>query len=141
MLGGVIVDPDRGLEATTDGDVVVHAVVDALLGAAALDDIGTHFPSGDERWRGASSLELLEATRDMLRDLGFAIVNVDVTVIAQRVRIGPHRSAMRRHIAEALVIGVDVVSVKATTTDRLGFTGRDEGIAAMAVASLQRDRG
>ena len=140
VLGGVIVDEDRGLEATTDGDVAVHALIDALLGASALGDIGTHFPPGDGRWSGSSSLDLLAITRDMVRDRGYFVVNVDVTVVAQTGHVSPHRAQMQARIAETLQVDIDAVSVKATTTDHLGFTGRDEGIAAMAVASLEGKR-
>jgi 2-C-methyl-D-erythritol 2,4-cyclodiphosphate synthase len=137
VLGGVVVDAGRGVEATSDGDVAVHALIDALLGAAALGDLGTHFPSTDVRYRRIGSLELLERTRSLLRDEGLGVVNVDVTVIAQTVRVAPHRDEMRRSIAGVLRVDVAAVSVKATTTDHLGFTGRDEGVAAMAVASVE----
>ncbi|MDH3731477.1 MAG: 2-C-methyl-D-erythritol 2,4-cyclodiphosphate synthase [Acidimicrobiia bacterium] len=135
-LGGVVVDPARGLAATSDGDVVVHAVVDAVLGAAALGDLGTHFPSSDERWKGADSLQLLRNAVDSAAAVGFRPASVDVTVVAQSVMIGHHRSEMRTALARALGIDVDDVSVKATTTDGMGSIGNDEGIAAMAVATL-----
>ncbi len=135
-LGGVVVDDQQSVEATSDGDVAVHALIDALLGAAALGDLGSHFPSSDRRWHGAASLDLLARTRDELRAAGHTIGNVDVTVIAQSVRIAPHREAMRMAIATTLGIDVSAVSIKATTTDHLGLTGRGEGVAAMAVASI-----
>jgi 2-C-methyl-D-erythritol 2,4-cyclodiphosphate synthase len=136
VLGGVVVDANRGLDATSDGDVAVHAIIDALLGAGGLGDLGAHFPSSNPRFRGIDSLQLLEQTRHLLRGAGFGVVNVDVTIIAQTVRMAPHRDEMRRSIAAALDIDVTGVSVKATTTDHLGFTGRDEGIAAMAVGAV-----
>jgi 2-C-methyl-D-erythritol 2,4-cyclodiphosphate synthase len=138
VLGGVVVETARGLDATSDGDVAVHAIIDAMLGAAALGDLGSHFPSSDPQWHGASSLDLLGAVCRMVHDAGFVVANVDVTVIAQTVRVDPYREAIRRAVAP--VVGLDPadVSVKATTTDHMGFTGRDEGIAAMAVVAIDR---
>jgi 2-C-methyl-D-erythritol 2,4-cyclodiphosphate synthase len=136
-LGGVVVDVDRGVHATSDGDVAVHAVMDALLGAAALGDLGSHFPSGDPRWRGADSTALLATVVGMIGEHGWAVRHVDVTVIAQTVRVAPHREAMRKALAAVLAVPERQVSVKATTTDGMGFLGRDEGIAALAVATLQ----
>ena len=136
VLGGVVVDPNRGVEATSDGDVLVHAVIDALLGAAALGDLGTHYPSSDERWHGARSLDLLTDAVSKLSAAGWVPSNVDATVIAQTVRISPHREAMRTGLAESLGIDAAAVSVKATTTDHLGFTGRDEGLAVVATVSI-----
>jgi len=136
-IGGVIIDPVRGVEATSDGDVAIHALIDALLGAAALGDLGTHFPSSDEQWHGAASLDLLARTREMIAVSGYTILNVDVTVVSQSVRIAPHRQAIRTTVSDVLRIEPGCVSIKATSTDGLGFTGRDEGIAAMAVAAVR----
>jgi 2-C-methyl-D-erythritol 2,4-cyclodiphosphate synthase len=136
VLGGVVVDEGHGLVATSDGDVAIHALTDALLGAAALGDLGTHFPSSDPRWEGSSSLDLLARAVELLRERGLGVVNVDVTIIAQSIRVAPHREAMRSAIAGVLGVGEDAVSVKATTTDGLGFLGRDEGIAALATATV-----
>lgn len=140
VLGGVEVPhPDGlGLDGHSDADVLLHAVSDALLGAAALGDIGRHFPNTDERYRGADSLELLRQVRALLAETGWAPVNVDSMVLAERPRIGPHVDAMRERIAGALGVPVDAVSVKATTNERLGFEGREEGIAAHAVATIRR---
>ena len=137
LLGGVVVDEARGVDATSDGDVVAHALADALLGAAALGDLGTHFPPSDPRWEGADSMELLSAVVAMVADAGFAVSSVDVTVIAQTVRVSPHRDAIRRAVADVLRLDDPAVSVKATTTDGMGFTGRDEGIAAVAVVVVR----
>lgn len=137
VLGGVVVDEERGLDATSDGDVAVHALIDAMLGAAALGDLGSHFPSSDERWHGASSLDLLRHTAGLLASAGFAIANADVTIVAQDVRVSPYRDAMRSAIAEAIGVDVGAISVKATTTDGLGFAGRSEGIVATAVALIE----
>jgi len=124
--------------AHSDGDVVIHALCDALLGALALGDIGTHFPPSDERWRGADSRTFLRHCRELMRERGYVLGNADVTVIAERPKVGPHAAAMRERLAADLGCAVDAISVKATTSERLGFTGRGEGIAAMAVALLQR---
>ena len=136
VLGGVVVDEGHGLVATSDGDVAIHALTDALLGAAALGDLGTHFPSSDPRWEGSSSLDLLARAVELLGERGLGVVNVDVTIIAQSIRVAPHREAMRSAIAGVLGVGEEAVSVKATTTDGLGFLGRDEGIAALATATV-----
>jgi 2-C-methyl-D-erythritol 2,4-cyclodiphosphate synthase len=138
VLGGVTLPAATGVIATSDGDVAAHALADALLGAAALGDLGSHFPSSDPRWEGASSLQILEQVAALCAAEGLVIGNVDVTVVAEEVRIAPHREAMRTALAAALGIGVERVSVKATTTDGLGFVGSGEGIAAHAVATLQR---
>jgi 2-C-methyl-D-erythritol 2,4-cyclodiphosphate synthase len=137
VLGGVVFEGEDGLEGHSDADALTHAVIDALLGAAALGDIGSHFPSSDERWRGADSLALLREVVRLVADAGFAIVNVDATVIAEKPRISPKVAAMRARLAEALAIDVGYVSVKATTTDHLGAIGRGEGIGAMAIATLE----
>lgn len=138
VLGGVEIPHDAGLAGHSDGDALVHAIIDALLGAASRGDIGQWFPSSDQRWAGADSLDLLRIVVEALRNEGWRIGNVDATVIAQRPRIGPHIAAMRGRLADVLGLPVDAVSVKATTTDHLGALGRAEGIAAQAVALLVR---
>ena len=138
VLGGVRLDHPRGLVGHSDGDVLAHALTDALLGAAGLADIGALFPSDDERWRGADSLELLAEAYRQVREAGFELVNADCVLIGQEPRIAPHREEMRRRLAAALGVEAGAVNVRATTTDRLGFTGRGEGLAAQAVA-LVRD--
>src|SRR4051794_41093263 len=140
VLGGVEIPHEAGLAGHSDGDALVHALIDAILGAAARGDIGQWFPSNDQRYAGADSLELLRTVVDTLRAEGWHIGNVDITVIAQRPRIGPHIEAMRARLAPVLGISLDAVSVKATTTDHLGALGRAEGIAAQAVALLVRER-
>ena len=138
VLGGVTVDHPRGLAGHSDGDVIAHALTDALLGAAGLADIGALFPSDDQRYRGADSLDLLaEATRQV-RAAGFELVNADCVLVGEEPRIAPHRDEMRRRLGAALGVPADRVNVRATTTDRLGFTGRGEGLAAEAVALLRR---
>jgi 2-C-methyl-D-erythritol 2,4-cyclodiphosphate synthase len=137
VLGGVRIAHDRGLRAHSDGDVALHALCDALLGAAALGDIGQHFPPDDERWRGADSRRLLAAVLDRLAERGWRPVNVDITVACETPRLSPHVPAMREIIAGLLGAAVDAVSVKATTTEKLGFCGRGEGIAALAVALIR----
>ena len=139
VLGGVTIEHPRGLVGHSDGDVVAHAVTDALLGAAGLGDIGELFPSHDERYRGADSLELLSAAYLRVRAAGFKLVNVDCVVIGQEPRVAPYRAAMCGRLAEALDASSAQVNVRATTTDRLGFTGRGEGLAAQAVALLRID--
>jgi 2-C-methyl-D-erythritol 2,4-cyclodiphosphate synthase len=136
MLGGVRIPHDRGLQAHSDGDVALHALGDAMLGAAALGDIGRHFPPGDPEWAGADSRGLVRRVRDMLHGDGWSVVNVDLTIVCEQPRIGPHVRAMREAIAADLGIEPGQVSVKATTTETLGFCGRGEGIAASAVVLL-----
>lgn len=136
MLGGVRVPHDRGVTAHSDGDVVLHALCDAMLGALALGDIGTHFPPSDPRWKGADSRVFLRQCNAMLRERGWRVGNADVTVVCERPKVGPHARAMRELIAGELGIDVDDVGVKATTSERLGFTGRGEGIAALAACLL-----
>jgi 2-C-methyl-D-erythritol 2,4-cyclodiphosphate synthase len=136
MLGGVRIAHTRGVVAHSDGDVLLHAICDALLGAAALGDIGVHFPPGDARWRGADSRDLLRRARDLIREAGYAVGNVDATVVCEAPKVMPHASAMRAVIAVDLGCAVEQVSIKATTSERLGFVGRGEGIAALAVALL-----
>ncbi len=134
-LAGVVVDPARGVEATSDGDLVAHAVADALLGAAGLGDLGAHFPSSDSEWEGADSMVLLGRVAAMCS--GVRVTFLDVTVIAQQVRVAPHRSAIRESLAVVLGIEPGLVSVKATTTDGLGAIGAGEGIAATAVVTAE----
>ncbi len=135
-LAGVVVPSDRGLEGTSDADVAAHAVADALLGAVALGDLGSHFPSSDPRWEGANSMGLLVQVVALLAEAGHAPGNVDLTVVSQSVHVAPHRAAMRTNLASVLAVGVGAVSVKATTTDHIGAIGRDEGVAAIAVATI-----
>lgn len=137
ILGGVRLEAERGLAGHSDGDAAVHAIIDALLGAAALSDIGTHFPSSDERWRNASSLDLLKQTVILVASAGYAIVNVDATIVAQEPRIAPRVAEMRAALAGALGTGTGAISIKATTTDGLGAVGRSEGVAAYAVALIE----
>lgn len=136
VLGGVTIAGAPGLAGRSDADVVSHAVIDALLGAAALGDLGDHFPATAVP-EGVSSLELLSRTQALLATAGFRIANVDVTAVIQNVRVGPHRDEMRSRIAGALGLDLEAVSVKATTTDRLGFAGRGEGAEAIAVALVE----
>lgn len=137
-LGGVQIDHDKGLAGHSDADVAIHALVDAMIGAIALGDIGSHFPPSDPQWKGASSATFLRHAARLVADQGYMLANVDLTIMCEAPKIGPHRDSMRARIAELLEIDVSLVSVKATTTERLGFTGREEGIAAQAVATLQR---
>ena len=139
VLGGVPLAHDRGPVAHSDGDVLAHAIGDALLGALALGDLGTHFPDTEARWRGASSLHLLEAIAAMLQKRGARIANVDATVIAEAPKMAPHIAAMRVQLGRSLGIDPGRVSVKATTNERLGALGREEGIAAMATALVEVD--
>jgi 2-C-methyl-D-erythritol 2,4-cyclodiphosphate synthase len=138
VLGGVHIEYPRGLLGHSDGDVVAHALIDAVLGAADLGDIGTFFPSDDEQYRGASSLDLLWKAYREVRDAGWRLVNADCILIGEEPRIGDVRSQMSDRLAEALGVELGQVSVRATTTDGLGFTGRGEGLAAQAVALLSR---
>jgi 2-C-methyl-D-erythritol 4-phosphate cytidylyltransferase/2-C-methyl-D-erythritol 2,4-cyclodiphosphate synthase len=137
MLGGIEVPHARGLAGHSDADVVLHAITDALLGAAGLGDIGEHFPASDSRWKDAQSSLFLAHAVELLREKGALIDHVDCTVIAEAPKVGPHRAAMRARIAEIAGLSVEQVSVKATTTEGLGFTGRREGIAAQAIASIR----
>jgi 2-C-methyl-D-erythritol 2,4-cyclodiphosphate synthase len=138
VLAGVDFPEDRGLAGHSDGDVVSHALIDALLGAAGLGDIGELFPSGDPQWLDASSIRLLQRSYEVVKGAGFELVNADCILIGEQPRIAPHRDAMRARLAGALGIAPEQVAVRATTTDRLGFTGRGEGLAAQAVALLRR---
>ena len=139
VLGGVRIPHEFGLAAHSDGDVALHALCDALLGAAALGDIGQHFPPGDERWRGADSRELLVRVRELLAAQGWRPVNVDLTIACEAPRLARYIPAMREATAAVLGLAVDTVSIKATTTEGLGFCGREEGIAALAVVLLGRN--
>ena len=136
ILGGIKIPHSLGLLGHSDADVLTHAVMDALLGAAALGDIGKLFPDTDERYRGISSLKHLAVVRDRIRDAGFAVENIDATVIAQRPKLSPFIDEMRKTLAGVLDLAVDQVSIKATTEERLGFTGREEGIACHCVCLL-----
>ena len=139
MLGGIEVPHGRGLSGHSDADVVLHAITDALFGAVGLGDIGEHFPPSDARWKGAESSLFLAHAAGLLRSKGAIIDHVDCTVVAEEPKVGPHRQAMRARIAEILGVNVDQVSIKATTTEGLGFAGRREGIAAQAVASIRME--
>jgi len=136
-LGGVRVPHTRAVIAHSDGDVLLHALCDALIGAAGLGDLGQHFPDSDPRWRGAASSELLRATLAAVRAAGFEVVNADLTLLAEAPRLGPHRDAIRAQVAGELGVPRARVNVKATTTERLGFLGRAEGIAAQAAVLLR----
>lgn len=136
ILGGVDIPHSRGLDGHSDADVLTHAVMDALLGAARAEDIGQLFPDTDPAYKGADSLELLRHVAALVRERGFTIVDVDCTIAAQAPKMAPHRQAMRTNLAEAMGLDVEQVGVKATTTEHLGFVGREEGIAAWAVALL-----
>lgn len=138
MIGGVRVAHARGVLAHSDGDVVIHALCDALLGALALGDIGQHFPPSDARWKDADSAAFLVHCRTLAGERGWELGNADITVVCERPKIGPHAAAMRARLAALLQVPEDRISVKATTSEKLGFTGRGEGIAAQAVALLVR---
>ena len=137
VLGGVRIEHELGLSGHSDADVLTHAVMDALLGAAGLGDIGAHFPDSDERWRDADSVDLLREVAALVAGAGLRVVNVDATVVLERPKVAPHRDAMRTRLAEALAIDERRVNVKATTGEGMGFVGRGEGAAAMAVAALE----
>lgn len=136
ILGGVEIPYEKGLLGHSDADVLLHAIMDALLGAAALGDIGKHFPDTDPRYEGADSLMLLHEVGELLHKAGYTVGNIDATILCQAPKLAPHISAMRENIASALGMPVDAVSVKATTEEKLGFTGAGEGIAAHAVALI-----
>ena len=136
VLGGVELAHDRGLAGHSDADALTHAIIDALLGACALGDIGQHFPDTDPAYAGADSLQLLSAAVALLASAGFAVVNVDATVVIEQPRLAPFRERMRANLAGALGLGIDVVSVKATRGEGMGFVGREEGVAALAVATV-----
>jgi 2-C-methyl-D-erythritol 2,4-cyclodiphosphate synthase len=136
VLGGVQVQHDRGLEGHSDADVLTHAIIDAMLGAGALGDIGQHFPDTDPRYAGADSIELLRATVSLLAGAGLAVSHVDATVVLERPQLAPMRDAMRARLAAALQLDLSHVSVKATRGEGMGFVGREEGIAALAIATV-----
>jgi 2-C-methyl-D-erythritol 2,4-cyclodiphosphate synthase len=138
VLGGIELDHPRGLEGHSDADVLTHAIIDALLGAAALEDIGHHFPDTDERYRDADSIVLLRETAAMLGERGLRVDHVDATIVIERPAVSPVRGAMRRRLAEALGLSVAQVNVKATRGEGMGFVGREEGIAAVAVATISQ---
>jgi len=138
-LGGVRIPHTHGLIAHSDGDVAIHALCDALLGALALGDIGKHFPDSDSRWKGADSLRLLAQCMALVRERGYSLGNADVTIICEKPKLAPHIESMRERLASAIQCDVDAVSIKATTTEKLGFTGRGDGIAAMAMVLLQKN--
>lgn len=136
IIGGETIEYDKGLLGHSDADVLIHAIMDALLGAAGLGDIGLHFPDSDDEFKGISSIDLLERVRDILNRNGYKVVNIDSTIIAQAPKMRPHIDNMRKNIALALNVDVSLVNVKATTEEHLGFTGRGEGIAAEAVCLI-----
>ncbi|MBS0432826.1 MAG: 2-C-methyl-D-erythritol 2,4-cyclodiphosphate synthase [Proteobacteria bacterium] len=137
MLGGVRIPHTHGLIAHSDGDVVAHALCDALLGALALGDIGRHFPDSDPRWKGADSLQLLAHCMALVRGRGYALGNADITVICEQPKLAAHIEAMRVRLTAAVECDADAIGIKATTSEKLGFTGRGEGVAALAVVLLQ----
>ncbi|MFI3189730.1 2-C-methyl-D-erythritol 2,4-cyclodiphosphate synthase [Crenothrix sp. D3] len=136
ILGGVTIPYEKGLEAHSDGDVVLHALSDALLGAAALGDIGKHFPDTDPAFKGADSRVLLRHVYQVVQDKGYKLVNADITIIAQAPKMSPHTAAMCQNIADDLNVSLDCINVKATTTEQLGFEGRKEGIAVQAIVLI-----
>ena len=137
ILGGVDLPHGLGLDGHSDADVLCHALCDSLLGASAAGDLGKYFPDTDNKWKGVSSLVLLEKSGELVAERGFKISNIDTTIVAQQPKIGPHIESMTTNISETLKIDPTQINIKATTTERLGFTGREEGIAAYAVALLQ----
>jgi 2-C-methyl-D-erythritol 2,4-cyclodiphosphate synthase len=138
VLGGVEIPFTRGLQGWSDGDVLIHAVMDALLGAAALGDIGVHFPPGDPAYRDISSLELLSRVKKLLAENHWQIVNIDIMVMAEKPKLRPYMAGMAANLAGVLSIGIDVIGIKAGTGEKLGFVGREEGIAAQAVVLIER---
>ncbi|WP_163327568.1 2-C-methyl-D-erythritol 2,4-cyclodiphosphate synthase [Desulfurobacterium thermolithotrophum] len=138
IIGGVKIPFEKGLKGHSDADVLVHAICDAILGAVALGDIGEHFPDSDEKYKGISSLILLKEVNGKIKNLGYQIENVDSIIIAQRPKLFPYKFQMRKNIAEILEIPVDRISIKATTTERLGFEGRGEGISAQSIVLLRK---
>ncbi|MGZ5025553.1 MAG: 2-C-methyl-D-erythritol 2,4-cyclodiphosphate synthase [Methylobacter sp.] len=138
ILGGVKIPYEQGQEAHSDGDVVLHALCDAILGAAALGDIGKHFPDTDPEFKGADSRVLLRHVYNVVQDKGYQLINADITIIAQAPKMSPHTAAMCRNIADDLHVDVDCINVKATTTEKLGFEGRKEGIAVQAVVLIEK---
>lgn len=139
ILGGVLIDYEKGLLGHSDADVLVHAIMDSLLGAAALGDIGTHFPDTDEKYKGADSIELLKYVCTLIAEKGCTVSNIDATVIAQAPKLKPFIPQMKQNIAEVMNLDTDCINIKATTEEKLGFTGRKEGIAAHCVALIIKD--
>jgi len=137
IIGGVRIESEMGLDGHSDADVLIHAVIDALLGAAALGDIGVHFPDTDDKWKDADSSGLLKHTRQLIEEAGFTICNIDATVALEKPKLGPHIKEMRTRLSTSLGIAVMQVSVKATTSEKLGFVGREQGAAAYAVCAIE----
>ena len=137
VLGGVRIEHTQGVVAHSDGDVAIHALCDAILGALALGDIGTHFPPSEERWRGADSRMFLRHCAELMREHGYTLGNADITIVCERPKVAPHAQAMREHLAVDLGVGAGQIGIKATTSEKLGFTRRGEGIAAFAVVLLE----
>ena len=140
VLGGVEIPAERGLAGHSDADVLTHAVIDALLGTAGLGDIGQHYPDTDDRWRGADSMDLLDEVSIFLEEHGWTVTHVDATVVCEAPKLGPHRDAMRRSLAERVGVVPREVNVKFTTNEGMGWVGRGEGVAAMAIATVERER-
>ena len=138
-LGGIKIPHTKGIKAHSDGDVILHALCDALLGALALGDIGQHFPDTDERYQGADSKVLLKTVYELIKSHGYRLGNADITVVAEAPKLAPHNSAMRECIADILAVGVECISIKATTNEKMGYIGRGEGIWASAVVLLMND--
>lgn len=136
VLGGVTIPHERGLDGHSDADVLLHAIADAVLGAAALGDIGFHFPPGDDQWKGADSRDLLKRAVELVSEAGWELVNLDATVIAEAPKVNPHAAAMRLEIREVTGLPIQSISIKATTNEGMGFVGREEGIAAIATAMI-----
>lgn len=139
ILGGVQIDYEKGLEGHSDADVLLHAIKDALLGAAALGDIGKHFPDTEVKYKGASSIKLLERVGELIKEKGYRVLNIDATIVAQKPKVAPFIPKMIENIARALALEVEQVNVKATTTEGLGYAGRGEGIASYAVVLINKD--
>ena len=137
IIGGVDIPHTLGLLGHSDADVLLHAIMDAMLGAAALGDIGKHFPDTDEQYRGASSLDLLRRVNELILEKGYVVVNIDATVIAQKPKLRPYIDTMRQNVADTLGLDIDQINIKATTEEHLGFTGREEGISSQAVCLLE----
>ncbi|UXZ05861.1 2-C-methyl-D-erythritol 2,4-cyclodiphosphate synthase [Moraxella nasicaprae] len=137
-LGGIKIPHTHGIKAHSDGDVLLHALMDAMLGALALGDIGMHFPDTDDKWRGADSKEMLKVVNDLIKSKGYHLINADMTVICEAPKLSPHNQSMRECIATILGVGVDCVSIKATTNEKMGYLGRGEGIFASSVVLLQK---
>ncbi len=138
ILGGVEIQHHKGLLGHSDADVLIHAIMDALLGACALGDIGRHFPDTSDEFKGISSIILLKRVLDLIQNKGYCIMNIDATIVAQKPKLAPHIDLMRKNIAEALNTDIDNINIKATTEEKLGFTGREEGISAQAVCLLEK---